>query len=113
MTPAAAVIINAASKVRTAEEAVQSAAKHLRYLAERLDRAGASFNSLGELQGNGPDVAIATLEASAEAFKSAWRHLSPLSHAWTENEREWIQHEVDKSPRLLDIVRRIEDGTSW
>ena len=113
MTPAAAVIINAAGKVRTAEEAVQSAARHLRSIAERLDRSGASFNSLGELQGNGPDVAIATLEAAADAFKSAWRYLSPSFAEWTESEQEWIRHEVDKSPRLLDIVRRIEDGSAW
>lgn len=116
MTPAAAVIINAADKVRTAEGQVTACAKHLRSVTERLERAladGSSLNSLGELQGNGPDAAIATLEAASEAFKSAWRQLEPLSHAWTSDERDWIDHEVAKSPRLTAIVSRVAAGSPW
>ena len=116
MTPAAAVIINAAERVRRAEDQVTASAKHLRSIVERLERAlegGSSLNSLGELQGNGPDAAIVALEAAAEAFKLAWNYLEPLSHAWTQDERDWIDHEVGRSPRLQTIVRHLAEGSQW
>lgn len=106
------VVLGAAQDVIYAEEAVKRAASTLRSILERMERdlaEGSSMNSLGVLQGNGPDVAVATLEAKASAFQSAYRQMGPrATEDWDVDSEEWLDSLVAQSPRLTAIVRKLE-----
>lgn len=107
MTPAASLLLELASMVSSAEKQLKDgplywAKSKIEDVTRNLET-GQAMNSLGELQATaaGFDVAVSRLETAANAFKAAYRNLG--NEQMDEGERDWLTHEIERSPRLTAI----------